>query len=103
MDYTYQAQDGQARIEITGRIDQQDINKLKEPFLRLEVDAVERVELDFKNVSYIGSTGIATLLQLHKRLASRGGGLNLVNLSPDMANLFEALKLDRIFGIGVRP
>lgn len=98
MECRYASRDGLARIELSGRLDQQGMIALKQALLRVESEEIQRVDLDFRGVTYIGSTGIAALLQLHKRLTSRGGSLGLNNLSEDISSLFATLKLGGILG-----
>ncbi len=97
MDYRYSAGQDMARVALAGRIEAEDTPKLKEPFLRAETQGLARVELDFSAVAYIGSAGIAALMQMHKMLAARGGSLCIVNSPANIASMFRSLKLDRLF------
>jgi anti-anti-sigma factor len=102
MDYRYSSDKGLARIALAGRIEAQDTAKLKEPFAQAESTGFRLVELDFGGVAYIGSAGIATLLQMHKLLNSRGGSLRIVNARANIASMFQSLKLDRLFQMPAR-
>jgi anti-anti-sigma factor len=84
-------------ITLSGRIDQQQVNELKLPLAMAEASRAQQVELDFAAVSYIGSTGIALLVQFYKGLAARGGRMALKNLSPSIAEVFRTLKLHHFF------
>lgn len=97
MDYRYNSTKDLARIALAGRIETTDAAKLKEPFARAAAEGLKHVELDFGAVAYIGSAGIATLIQMHKWLGAQGGSLCIVNARADLASMFQSLKLDKLF------
>jgi anti-anti-sigma factor len=99
MDCRYRSTQGLARIELAGRIESEDTSRLREPFLRAQTAGLNRVELDFSGVVYIGSAGIATLLQMHKAVTTRGGSLCIVSPPSNIASMFRSLKLDKLFEI----
>jgi anti-sigma B factor antagonist len=47
------------------------------------------VVLDLAELSFIDSTGIAALLELHRRLASAGRTMRLVNVGPQPAGVLD--------------
>jgi len=51
------------------------------------------VVLDFENVRFVGSLGLATLIALHKQLATAGRRLTLVNVCP---RVYDTLALTRL-------
>lgn len=99
MEYRYTRQGGLARMALTGRIEAQDTPRLKESFLRLESEGLRQAELDFAEVAYIGSAGLAVLVHMHKVLSARGGEVRIVNCPANIASLLKSLKLDRLFGL----
>ncbi|MBI5523118.1 MAG: STAS domain-containing protein [Desulfarculus sp.] len=99
MDYRYSSQGDLARVAIAGRIEAQDAPRLKEPFQRLREEGLRRVELDFAGVAYIGSAGLAVLMQMHKLLSTQGGAIRIVNCPAAIASLLRSLKLDRLFNL----
>lgn len=86
-------------ISLCGRIDQQQVNEIKMLLAMAEASRAMEVELDFAGVSYIGSTGIALLVQFYKGLSSRGGRMAIKNLSPSIADMFRTLKLHQFFDL----
>lgn len=84
-------------IQLSGRIDQAGLANLKTALGLAEAAKVRLVEMDFAGVGYIGSTGIALLVQFHKHLAQNGGRLLVRNLSPNLQEVFRTLKLDKLF------
>ena len=59
----------------------------------------DKILLNFKDVSYIDSSGLATLVEVLKGLRSYGGKLAISNLSVKVKNLFEITKLEKLFNI----
>ena len=55
--------------------------------------------LDFKDLEYISSLGLGTLLKTQKRLKEVGGGLILVNVNKHIREIFRFSALDRVFEI----
>ena len=82
-------------IEIIGDIDEKGAEILKSKLQ--EMNQLKTVEIDFRNVEYIGSSGIGKLLLFYKNLAIHGGILSVTHLQPDLFRLFKELKLDTIF------
>jgi anti-anti-sigma factor len=55
--------------------------------------------LDFSNVEYLTSLGLAMLLTLRKRLAEGGRRLAILNLQPHVYEVFSATRLDTVFDV----
>jgi anti-sigma B factor antagonist len=55
--------------------------------------------IDFKEVSYIDSSGIATLVEGLKTMKAYGGRLKLVGIPEVIMEIFRFSKLDNIFEI----
>ncbi len=58
-----------------------------------------RVVINLKEVGYVDSSGLATLVEILKNLRAYGGTLKLTNLSNKVRGLFEITKLDKLFDI----
>ena len=58
------------------------------------------VVLDLKDLAYISSLGLGTLVKTEKRLRAGGGGLTLVNVSPHIRDVLTYAGLHMIFKIG---
>jgi anti-anti-sigma factor len=55
--------------------------------------------LDFSNVEYLTSLGLAMLLTLRKRLAEGGRRLAILNLQPHVYEVFSVTRLDTVFDV----
>ena len=59
------------------------------------------LHLDFARVQYLGSSALGVLVALHRKIEAADGHLVLVNLAPDLVELFRLTRLDGI--LDIRP
>ena len=97
MTHQVNRRDDVLHIQLSGRIDQSGLGNLKTALGLAEAAQARQVDVDFSAVNYIGSTGIALLVQFYKNLSQRGGKMRVLNLSANMQEVFRALKLDKLF------
>jgi anti-sigma B factor antagonist len=81
-----------------------DIDLYSSPVLRKElISFVEKkgplLLLDFRDVSYIDSSGIATLVEGLRGMMSHGGKLKLLGIPEKIGEIFAFSKLDKVFDI----
>jgi len=81
-----------------------DININSAPNLKISFDAMAKPEgikiiLNLKNVDYVDSSGLATMVEILKSLRKCNGKLKLTNLSAKVRGLFEITKLTQLFDI----
>ena len=81
-------------FQVDGEINISTSPELKKQF---EKQPVKKVVVDLQKVSYIDSSGLATLVEILKRTKSQGGSLGLAGLSDKVKSLFEITKLDKLF------
>ncbi len=55
--------------------------------------------VDLNAVSFIDSSGLATLIEALKSVGSYGGKLRLCGLNPDVRKLFELARLNEVFDL----
>ncbi|MDD5195954.1 MAG: STAS domain-containing protein [Candidatus Omnitrophica bacterium] len=72
---------------------------LRREFERIIRDNQKKVLIDFSNVPYIDSSGLATLIEMLQRLRKIGGSLRLANMSQKVKSVFEITKLAKLFEI----
>jgi len=58
-----------------------------------------QLSLDFGQVRFVSSLGLAMLLQLNKRLTARGRRLALVNLQPHVYEVFSVTHLNTVLDV----
>ncbi len=86
-------------LYVKGEIDINTSPQLKKDFDKIIAAKNGKIVMSFKDVSYIDSSGLATLVEMLKNLRSYGGKLKLANLSTKIKNLFEITKLEKLFDL----
>ena len=59
----------------------------------------KRILLNFQSVTYIDSSGLATLIGAYQQLKPQGGQLRLAHVSKNVQNVFAVARLDKVFSI----
>jgi len=86
-------------FKVTGDIDIESAPQVKKTFDKAITSASKQVVINLQEVSYVDSSGLATLVEILKNMRSHGGKLKLANLSAKVKGLFEITKLDKLFDI----
>jgi anti-sigma B factor antagonist len=60
---------------------------------------IKKILISFKDVFYIDSSGLATLVELYQRVEKWGGNIILVDMEDSVKGVFELSRLDKIFTI----
>ena len=84
---------------IKGEINIDTVPKLKNTFKEILDRNYRKALLNFDEVEYIDSLGIAALIEFAKTLSEIQGVMFLSNLSPNIRPIFGITKLERIFHI----
>ena len=74
-------------IELSGRLDTNSSQEFDERLAKEEINE-KSVILDFKNLEYISSAGLRTLLALKNRLAGSSKELVITNVNPIVHEVF---------------
>lgn len=88
--------DGVWVVEVDGEINLSTSQELKKSFEKLPM---KKVVVDLERVAYIDSSGLATLVEMLKKVRSQSGSLGLSGMSDKVRSLFEITKLDKLFQI----
>ena len=88
--------DGVLVFQVTGEINISTSPALKKQF---EQQPSKKIVVDLEKVSYVDSSGLATLVEILKKTKSQGGRLALAGLSDKVRSLFEITKLDKLFSV----
>jgi anti-anti-sigma factor len=95
----HEAVDNVTVVHFTGvnvSLDEETITSIRDALDALVDEAGQsRLLLDFANVTYISSMGLAMLVTLHKRLHANGRLLTIHNLTPQVHEVFTATRLDK--------
>ena len=85
-----------AIFEVNGEINISTSPDLKKHF---EKQLSKKIIVNLARVTYIDSSGLATLVEVLKKTKSQGGRLGLSGMSDKVKSLFEITKLDKLFSI----
>ena len=86
-------------IEVAGNIDLATSPMFQQGIIKLLSDKPERVIINFSEVPYMDSSGIASLVKVLSQVRANGASLHLVALTPRVRSLFEITRLDTVFSI----
>lgn len=84
---------------IEGEIDINTSPLLRKTFDKIIKGNEKKVLVDFSGVSYIDSSGLATLIEMFQRLQKIGGKIRFSNMTEKVKNIFEITKIDKLFAI----
>src|SRR5258708_5911355 len=81
-------------------LDEQNIQAISEQLHGL-VDSAGRKKLllNFGNVEFLSSAALGKFITLHKKLQGVGGKLVLCNIAPQIREVFEITRLDKLISI----
>jgi anti-sigma B factor antagonist len=99
---TWTEDDGNASvrvIKLTGEIDLQHSPKLRQLLQTKASEKLPALILDFTEVRYIDSSGLATLVEYYKLSRAYSGQLAVASLSKRVRSIFDLVRLGEIFGI----
>ena len=90
-------QDKQLTVALTGEIDHHRARNVMDT-LKRKIDEYLPKEciLDFRDVTFMDSSGIAIVIHAYRRMRELGGKLRLRNIPPQPAKVLYAAGLDRI-------
>jgi anti-sigma B factor antagonist len=92
--------DGILAIECNGRIVFGDESSLlREEVKKAITDGAKRIVLNLREVNYIDSGGLGTLVALHTTAHSTGGTIKLANLTKRVGDLMQVTKLLTVFEV----
>ena len=75
-------------VKLVGRLDTNTAPVLDND-LKDDVDSVEKLELDLKELDYISSAGLRTVLVLHKKLTAKKGTLVVMHPKDEVMEVFD--------------
>ncbi|MCX6883995.1 MAG: STAS domain-containing protein [Verrucomicrobia bacterium] len=61
--------------------------------------AVTTLDIDLSLTTFVDSSGLGSLIALHKTMAGRGGALRIIKPTPTVVQILELTRLHRILEI----
>jgi anti-anti-sigma factor len=83
---------------LEGRLDTTTAPQLQTELLP-EFDSINHIRLDFKQLAYVSSAGLRVLLLAEKTAKAKNGQMVIVNVSPEVMEVFEMTGLSEILTI----
>jgi anti-sigma B factor antagonist len=90
---------GKKVISLSGDIDMYSSPELREHMMCFIKRRIPVLLIDFNQVSYIDSSGIATFVEGLKYMKAYGGKLHFFNIPQGIMEIFVFSKLNRVFEI----
>ena len=90
---------GVAVLRLSGRLDAYAAPAVKDFFGKINTDPLPYIIINFSNINFIDSTGLATLLIGMKRCRQQNGELVLCGLQSPVRTIFELTRLDKVFSM----
>lgn len=100
---THVSQDGTVTMVMAGEIDLVTVPLLRRRVTDLLAQAHRRLVLDMRQVGFLGSSGLAELVEIHTEAARRGVELRLVSDSRAVLRPLIATGLVDLFDIAAQP
>jgi anti-sigma B factor antagonist len=86
-------------LALEGEIDLHRSSHVKESLEPLISQKTARILVDFSGVTYVDSSGLATMIETLQRIQSYGGKFAMFGLRDSVRSIFEIARLDQIFRI----
>ncbi|MCD6378037.1 MAG: STAS domain-containing protein [Planctomycetes bacterium] len=86
-------------ITAAGEIDLHQSNAFQQSLMEPLEQNPSRVVVDLSEVSYMDSSGVASLVKLLSRAMKQGIDVRLAGLNERVRSIFEITRLDTVFGI----
>jgi anti-sigma B factor antagonist len=92
--------DGILAIECNGRIVfGEETSLLRDEVKKAIADNIKRIVLNLREVTYIDSGGLGTLVALHTTAHNAGASVKLANLTKRVGDLLQVTKLLTVFDV----
>lgn len=86
-------------ISVRGAFIFRSLNAMRSVFENVENKQSLKIAIDFTDVTYIDSSAITVLLNLHRRIEQLKGSLAIINPNRETENIFSLVQLDCIIQI----
>ena len=86
-------------VTLEGELNVDDSIMLRGTFLKILKEEPKEVMVDFEKVSFVGSAGLATLIEMMQLLRKSGGKLSCCNINNNIRGLFEITKIHKLITI----
>lgn len=85
--------------KLNGRLDTVAAQQISDAVAPVLENAAGNIVLDCEDMPFISSSGLRIFLKIRKEVAAQGGTMKVMNVNPDVMQVFKMTKLDEIFDI----
>jgi anti-sigma B factor antagonist len=86
-------------LDLEGEIDLYKSPEVRAEIAKLIARKAKLIAINFQKVSYIDSSGLATMIDAFQKVKAYGGKLGLIALAKPVRSVFEVSRLDKFFVI----
>jgi anti-anti-sigma factor len=99
MDIQVESLDDRRIVRIRGKVTYENCPSLQSRLDSLAGEGVREVVIDFRDVSFIDSSGVGEVLRCFKRMREIGGEVTLINPNQKLRDLFSMYRFDKFMKI----
>jgi anti-anti-sigma factor len=102
--YTLERQAGLCRVRLEGDLTASLVPNLQDALKRELAQPTEEIVFDLSHAAMLDSRGIGLLIATHNSLAGKSGRVRVINVSPDILQLLQSMRLVRRLNVtGTQP
>ena len=99
MAYLARTVEGVSILDLEGEIDMHRSPEVRAEISKLVAKQNKAIAINFQKVTYIDSSGLATIIDAFQKMRAYGGKLVLISLAKSVRSVFEVARLDQFFPI----
>ncbi len=98
MEFYYHEVDANVLVlAVDGGLNRQTADQFIAELQKLVEAGLRRIVVDCSKLDYVSSYGLGVLMRIHQRMAEAGGEVKLARVGGAVAQLLQAMQLNRIF------
>lgn len=99
MEVTIVQEEGKTKVTLEGRVDTTSAEKFQQDLAPLMQGDSPNIEIDCSNMEYTSSQGLRIFLMLQKSVTARKGEMILLNMKPQVKEVFDITGFSNIIKI----
>lgn len=99
MDVTIKKEENRTLVVLNGRLDTTNADKFQQDIAPLMAGEAPNIEVDCTDMEYTSSQGLRMFLMLQKSVTARKGSLVMLNMKPQVKEVFDITGFSNIIKI----
>lgn len=99
MDVKIEKNGAKTLVVLSGRLDTTNADQFQKDITSLFEDPAPQIEIDCTDMDYTSSQGLRMFLMLQKSVSSKGGSMVMVNMKPQVKEVFDITGFSNIIKI----